>query len=160
MQHFNFTRGFREVYKYNNLMYAVASYVMETLGGGVPYEDQLIEKLLTPLGMSDSSIITRVRDRWETDLASIYTRDEANNLRKMSNEVAAAYYGTASSSGGVVSTARDMTRWLKFHISEGLTNDGTRLVDRTLMRDTHRSATVSTAGASLRKPRDGVHMSE
>ena len=91
MQYLNFSREFREVYKYNNLMYGVASYVMETLNDGVSWDEQLTEKLLTPLGMTDTSTITRSRDRWETDLASVYARDVdgSNNLRKMSPEIPA-----------------------------------------------------------------------
>lgn len=61
---------FRTTFIYNNLMYAVAGAVAEKIGGK-PWEDLVVEKIFTPLGMDSSNFIDRMAPDAD-DLARVH----------------------------------------------------------------------------------------
>jgi D-alanyl-D-alanine carboxypeptidase len=92
---------------YSNVGYAVLSRLIEKVSGR-SYEAQLHAAILDPLGMKDSGIDHgRPRDagRAEGYLFAADGRVTSAEYSEMSNDSAAA--------GGLYSTAKDMTLWLK-----------------------------------------------
>ena len=103
-------------YGYSNLGVDLAGYILQ-VRAGVPYTQYVQQKVLDPLGMSDSTLdVKRIR---------------ANPTRAIGHTVGNPFRLPVDfliiPSGGVWTTAEDMVRYLQFHINKGAL-DGTRLL--------------------------------
>ena len=95
-------------FDYSNLGYGILGRVI-TAASGLEYKDAVRERLLGPLGMTDSAY---EEDDVDADrLAHGYVRlDDA--LHREGTDP----YGALASMGGLYSTVRDLARWVAFHL--------------------------------------------
>src|SRR5262249_7574640 len=110
------SRDFRAAWQYNNLMFLTAGVVAER-ASGLSWEAVTRERIFGPLGMTASRFLA---DHPETsdDFARPYARrGEGGNGAVRS----IAFYHDAAlgPAGGIVSTAEELARYLRFHINKG-----------------------------------------
>ena len=129
------TNGFRATYAYTNFGLTAAANAVAT-AAGTTWEELSAEYLYQPLGMERTSSRhadflaaanravghTRLGDRWE-----------AREVRQPDAQ---------SPAGGVSSTVRDLTRWLRLHLHQGRFA-GNQIVATEPLAETHRPQIVS-----------------
>src|SRR5260370_39188649 len=107
-------RTFRDVYQYNNLMYMTAGFLAGEMAGKA-WEDLVIERIFTPLGMSNSTVSVV-----ETQKQSDFARP---HLLEHSAVNATEFYDYqrfgVGPNGAVNSTVNDFLKYLQFHLDEG-----------------------------------------
>jgi CubicO group peptidase (beta-lactamase class C family) len=107
-------------YSYSNLGIDLAGYILQVRSGR-PFVQYVQQKVLDPLGMKDSTLdVSRIR---RTSTRAIG--------HEMGELLRPAVDFLLIPSGGVWTTATDMTRYLQFHINSGLL-DGDRLLPESL----------------------------
>lgn len=116
-------------YLYSNPNYWILARLVEVISG-VEFTQYLEENIFTPLGMNDT-------------LTMINAGDYVEGLSR--GYVTA--YGTAipwselekmfAGSGGVISTAADMGKWLSMHTNEGKNMYGERLLSKSLLEESY-----------------------
>lgn len=113
LRHFPFNKDMRTRFQYNNFMYMTAGYLAGRLAGR-SYEDHVRESLLQPLGMSRTGFSL-------ADLASDRDASRAYQLDNDQNIVAEEYESAEqmAPTGGLNSTARDMTKWMRMLLRGG-----------------------------------------
>ncbi len=128
------SRDFRTTYQYNNLMYIVAGVLIGRVAG-LPWEDFLKQRIFTPLGMKNSGC-TLQEYLASPEYSQAYNRrgEEYQALVFPSPEKKIMFGPRAS--GSVFSTAKDMARWLLFHLNEGEI-EGQRLISAARLRELH-----------------------
>ena len=77
MKYLHSVHPFRTSFTYNNLMYGIASLISEKLGGK-KWEDLVTENLYQPLGMSNSTFLTRM-DPHSQEIAQGYVDDRTTS---------------------------------------------------------------------------------
>ncbi len=113
IQHLQFSKGFREVYQYNNLHYVTAGKVIEAVTGST-WEDVVYKRILLPLGMTSTNF--SVTDlQLSKDHARAYTVAGRGHAVSPFRNVDAL--GPA---GSINSTLRDMAKWVQFNLSNGI----------------------------------------
>lgn len=127
---------------YNNAAFSLAGRVIEKVAG-TTYERAVQDLLLTPLGLDDTfffpnDVMTR---RFATGHAM-----GADGSVRVARPWALPRAGNPA--GGMSATAADQLAWARFHLSDGLTADGTRLLPAELVR-AMRTPTVRTPGDAL-----------
>lgn len=119
----------REIWQYNNFMYATAGHLIEQITGK-SWEDNVRERILEPLGMTRTnfSVVDSERDE---DAAQPYLEDD-NVVRK----VAFRPIDLMGPAGSINSTAEEMARWLALHTGNGGLN-GQKLIAPGTLREMH-----------------------
>lgn len=118
--------GYR--YSYSNLGIDLAGFILEKKSGK-PFAAYIREKVLTPLGMNDSTL----------DAAAILKAEDraiGNAAPNLAVSGGIPVEIPLIPSGGVYTNILDMARYLMFHINEGCV-DGRRLLREDLMRTMH-----------------------
>ncbi|XP_013403136.1 uncharacterized protein LOC106168565 [Lingula anatina] len=122
----------RHRFIYNNWMYFLAARVSEKLGGK-PWEELLQQRIFDPLKMSSTTFTSKLHTNSVRFVhALIRTTETVANVdpllhRKFSLDGA----------DSICSTAADMVKWLKFHVSAGKSLDDHQLINSELLQDTH-----------------------
>lgn len=121
IQHLDFSRGFRETYQYNNLLYVTAGRVIEAVTGST-WESFVNHRILRPLGMTATNF--SVTDmQLADDFAHAYTiGSDRLTLAPFRNVDA---LGPA---GSINSNISDMAKWVQFHLDRGIVMLDTLLV--------------------------------
>ena len=91
-------------FEYSNLGYGILGRVV-TNAGGQEYREFVRDRILVPLGMSSTAY--RAEDVEEARLAHGYVRLDDALVREGTDP-----YGALASMGGVLSTIRDLSRWV------------------------------------------------
>ncbi len=129
--------SFRSEFAYVNNLFLVAAEVVENKTGK-SWEENIKERLLLPLKMSESS----------TDMKSLVEgKDVASGHNVQKNTVTPVpkdldwpyIYGPA---GGINSNVIDMSKWLRLQINDGII-DGSRLVSEESMNFMHSPKTIA-----------------
>jgi CubicO group peptidase (beta-lactamase class C family) len=107
MRHLEASRPFRQGFGYNNAHYATAGHVAEVLTG-TPWKQVLAERVLQPLGMTGTSTYTPSLARGDAAAPHVGGVQIPFQTRE---------YDLPS--GGVVSHAEDMARWLLARLGHG-----------------------------------------
>jgi CubicO group peptidase (beta-lactamase class C family) len=126
-----------EIWSYNNAGFYIAGRLIEvTCGKG--FEAALYELVLEPLGLSTSFFLAE----------DVLTRRFAVGHHIVDGKATVARPWSigraAQPAGGLVCTAGDLVRYARFHMGDGLAEDGTRVLGResmALMRTPHAAAT-------------------
>jgi CubicO group peptidase (beta-lactamase class C family) len=113
LRHLPLNKDIRTRFQYNNFMYMTAGYLAGRLSGR-SYEEHVKATLLEPLGMTRTHFVLGDLAK-DTDAALGYELDNALNLTPDSYESAEQMAPT----GGLNSTARDLTRWLRMLLRGG-----------------------------------------
>ncbi|MFC4632190.1 serine hydrolase domain-containing protein [Promicromonospora alba] len=114
---------------YSNAGYTVLARLVEHTSG-MGFGEYLEQRVFAPLGM-DSSTATELCDAPSPGLARGFS-----GLGPLLVAVPELPQGCAGN-GGIVSTARDMTSWLRFQVGDGASPSGERLLDAETFRAFH-----------------------
>lgn len=116
-------------YLYSNANYWILARLVEVISG-MEFSEYLKQKIFSPLGMDDT-------------LSAISSGDPVKGL----SQGYVTAYGTAlpwseleqmfSGSGGIVTTASDMGKWLSMHTNEGKSMNGERLLSKSLLEESY-----------------------
>jgi CubicO group peptidase (beta-lactamase class C family) len=122
---------FRSGYRYSTIPFLAAGKAIEQRTGE-KWEKLMKSRICDPLGMTGVAFKT-------TEVAKNADYAEGHRLGKEGKiEVMPPYVmREPNPAGSVHATARDLAAWLKFHLSEGVAPDGTRLVSAKNLRETH-----------------------
>ncbi len=123
---------FRSGYRYSTIPYLAAGRAIEERTGE-KWEKLVRARICEPLGMK--SVVFKTTDiASKADRAEGHRLDEEGKIEFMPNyEIR-----EANPAGSVHATARDLTAWLRFHLSEGRSPDGAKkLVSAKNLRETH-----------------------
>lgn len=112
-------------YLYSNLNFQVAARLVE-VASGQSFPDYLAQRVFEPAGMSDSFTVVTKTDRPGLQDGHVTAYGTAIPLREMA--------GMNAGSGGVVSTAHDMARFLAMYQRGGIAVGGTRLLSQKLIK--------------------------
>jgi CubicO group peptidase (beta-lactamase class C family) len=113
--------SFRSEFAYDNLLYIVAGEVVARVSGKT-FADYLEQELLTPLGMNDCvAYADRARPDAELATAHVLVDGELETTTTRVTPLVAA-------AGGIACSAQSMSRWMKFMLSKGKSDDGKQLV--------------------------------
>ncbi len=97
-------------YHYSNLGYSLLAAIIEE-ASGMGYEEYLVKELFTPAGMSQTGYV--LPDWDAADVAVEYDDEDRAQGRPFDHPWAAdGPYWNLRGNGGILSTARDMGRWL------------------------------------------------
>jgi CubicO group peptidase (beta-lactamase class C family) len=107
MRHLEASRPFREGFGYNNAHYATAGHVAEAVSGR-PWKQLLAERVLAPLGMTGTATYTPALT--QSDFAAPHVNGAQVPFQTREYDLP---------SGGVVSHAEDMSRWLLARLGRG-----------------------------------------
>jgi CubicO group peptidase (beta-lactamase class C family) len=117
LRYLGFAAPFRKTYVYNNLMYMLAGYLLETIAG-ISYEDIIETRILKPLGMK------------ATNLSYAKLVGSANHAKGYENatELALKDFTNIGPAGEINSTVLDMAKWVQFFLHKGVSSSGSRLI--------------------------------
>ncbi|MGH2729133.1 MAG: serine hydrolase domain-containing protein, partial [Actinomycetota bacterium] len=119
---------------YNNAGFYIAGRVLEKVVGR-PYERVITELLLDPLGMSRSFYFAE-----EAIVYRVAAGHIAKGPRSTAHEIGQpwALMRSAGPAGGLISDVVDQLRWARFHMGDGRTPKGARLLKRSTLRQMQR----------------------
>ncbi|CAH1799367.1 unnamed protein product [Owenia fusiformis] len=152
MQRLRFLRPnaeFRNSYLYNNIMYAVASYVAER-HAGKEWDELLRDEFFEPLGMRNTSTIRLGLDSNYSGWAQPHVNvlfDRNDTIGPLPMELIRGVANAAAGAGGVATTAKDMAKWMNFQLD--FENDRYKsILDPILTHQIRRGIWVRTTGFS------------
>lgn len=122
---------------YGSVSFDVAGYTLQ-VASGQPFEQYLESRLFAPLGMSNSTAST-------SKILKNKTRALGHHFA--ASEIPAVY--PALGAGGVYSTARDLSRFVQWHLNQGVW-EGKTILNASLLRAMYEPRTI------MRKP-DGYY---
>lgn len=131
-----------EVWSYNNSGFYLAGRVIEAVTG-TNFEAAIKELVLEPLGMHMSFFFT---DDVITHRVAI-GHEVLDRQAKVARPWAIGR--AAHPAGGVICTIRDLFRFARFHMGDGLTPDGKRLLSRDLLEQMQTPLFPSTGISSI-----------
>jgi CubicO group peptidase (beta-lactamase class C family) len=108
---------FRSKFVYNNLMYMVAGYLLETISGA-SYEEIITSSILKPLGMDDTNLSFD---------ELIHSSNHAKGY-ELDNELALKDFTNIGPAAEVNSTVLDMATWVQLFLNNGVSSNGTVLI--------------------------------
>ncbi len=124
LRYLELSAGFRDKFQYNNMTSTTAGHIAEVVSGK-PWECLAQEKLLGPLGMSNTT--------FKLPATGNVTRSyHENSQREVVLSKGLAGEVTAPSGGAIHSTVEDMARWLMFNLSGGRGPGGQLIEPKTL----------------------------
>lgn len=115
-------------YLYSNLNYRALAYLVEVVSGQ-PFDTYLHDQVFDPLGMHDTVSVMSAADSAVFDSGHVTAYGTSIRIPEMARDVVG--------SGGVISTARDMSRWLAMQQRGGTTAEGDRLLSAALVDESH-----------------------
>lgn len=139
----NRATSFRSFISHNYLHYITAGLVAEKLEDK-PWEELIKEKIFQPLGMTNSSFMDRLTDSEIDKLAIPHDKDwrDDNNMKRISLD----FYrnaGPGGPTGTIVSSAKDLAKWLLMLTKSGLNEQGNVVIDSDVIKDTMQPHVVS-----------------
>jgi CubicO group peptidase (beta-lactamase class C family) len=108
---------FRSKFVYNNLMYMVAGYLLETISGA-SYEEIITSSILKPLGMDDTNL----------SFDELIRSSNHANGYELDNELALKDFTNIGPAAEVNSTVLDMATWVQLFLNKGVSPNGTVLI--------------------------------
>jgi CubicO group peptidase (beta-lactamase class C family) len=134
--------SFRARYGYSNVMYIAAGQVVEAVAGE-PWTAVVRRRILEPLGMRDTLVSVRDLDG-RTNVATPHG-PASGDLRTFPWQG----WDSAAAAGGLISTVRDLSRWMLLQLSRGSLDGRTYFSDTAsrAMWTPHVSFTIDKAAA-------------
>ncbi|KAJ6584394.1 beta-lactamase/transpeptidase-like protein [Mycena capillaripes] len=114
MRHLRAAYEFRERWEYNNQMYITGAYVVSKYSGS-SYRDFVEERILQPLRMASSTLYP---DR--AFEAGQFTQSWTPSRRRIPFFMPESTADLIAGAGGVMSTAEDMTLWVRMLLNSGV----------------------------------------
>lgn len=107
--------GFRSQYFYDNILFGVASMVVEK-ASGESYHDYLNTHFFQPLGMDDTRFNFHYIKDSDHDVAMGYAKYNFKDLKPVDKLA----WGNASGAGGIYSSVHDMSKWIIAQLNGGV----------------------------------------
>jgi CubicO group peptidase (beta-lactamase class C family) len=123
-------KDLRYEWQYSNLMYALAGYLCEVITGQ-RWEDFIQQRLLTPLGMTNSA--TSARDAQQCADFALPYEEVDGEIR----EGKFAELNATAPAGSIFSSGEEMTQWLLLQLNKGK-HGTTQLISESQMAQLHR----------------------
>jgi CubicO group peptidase (beta-lactamase class C family) len=117
----------RQVWQYNNLMFVLAGHLASVIEGA-DWEAHLHRRVLGPLGMSDS-LFAIEEARKGGGAANPYGEREGDRVALPYRDIR-----NVGPAGSLLSSARDMSRWLQVMLGEGMLGEK-RILEASLCRE-------------------------
>jgi CubicO group peptidase (beta-lactamase class C family) len=117
-------------WNYHNPNYHVLARLVEVVSGR-PFADYLQVEIFKPIGMTHTSTVLQSR---QSTMGIVDGYVSFYSLM-IPRSIPAHFI---AGSGGVISTARDMGKWLTLNLNDGVTTDGRRLISGDSLRLMHR----------------------
>ncbi|MBI4544752.1 MAG: serine hydrolase [Gemmatimonadetes bacterium] len=130
MPAFGSSKGLREEFQYNNMMYALAGHLVSRLTGK-SWEDAVRDLIFQPLGMNSSNFSVFASQK-AADFAEPYGEKNDSLLRLPFRPIDTGI-GPA---GSINSNIEDMIRWLLLHLNSGKAG-GTQLLGKSTLDELH-----------------------
>ncbi|HKJ01372.1 MAG TPA: serine hydrolase, partial [Longimicrobiales bacterium] len=118
----------RSSFIYQNLMYATAGEVIAAVSG-MPWADFVRTRIFRPLGM-DETVPTLSETVGRPNVATPHDRVDGVTVA-----IENASVDPVASAGSVWSSVSDMSKWLRFLLTGGVTGDGTRLLEESTVEE-------------------------
>jgi len=112
-----------EIWHYSNSSFALLGRLIE-VATGKTYEDATRELLFVPLGMTRSCFSAGEAITRRVAIGHVIVDEKPTVARPW------AFPRATTPVGGIVSTANDLMRYARFHLGDGTTPDGARLLSR------------------------------
>jgi CubicO group peptidase (beta-lactamase class C family) len=119
--------SFRSAYAYDNVLYLVASEVIETVSGQT-WEDFVSSRILAKVGMTGTNV--RHSSAAGGNVAVTHARIEGKV-----RPIAPFDSDNTNPAGGINSSAGDMAKWLRVQLSGGVLANGSRLFSAATARE-------------------------
>lgn len=133
------TAQFRSDYGYQNVMFAIAGEVA-AVKTGKTYAVLMRERIFAPLGMTATSAVFADYEKAENKTFS-------HRMYKGKPQVQTpAKDDVFAPAGGICSTARDLSRWLRFQLAGGRL-DGKQIVAQAALDETEKAQTITDSGS-------------
>ncbi len=123
------TADLRQKWQYNNLMFLTAGFLLEQLTGK-KWEDAVRSLVFAPLGMARSNFSVDESQK-DADFSWPY-REENGEVKR----VPFRNITTVGPAGAINSSANEMSRWVRVHLSDGKL-DGRPLINAGTISDMH-----------------------
>ncbi|XP_062610694.1 uncharacterized protein LOC134272486 [Saccostrea cucullata] len=137
---------FRETYTYTNIAFGLSTTISEKIGGK-SWEDLVREELFSPLGMHSSTFFSETRGT--NHVAKGYIDDVIKSTSVPVPSVLFSSWEKLCSSICLMSNAHDMAKWMKFHLSGGLNESGSRVMAQDTLKSTYKARnSISSSGIS------------
>lgn len=111
-----------EVFSYNNAAFYVAGRIVERVTKK-PYESAIKELLFSPLGMTHSFFFAEEAITYKVVAGHITTANGKSTIVRPWQ-----LSRTANPAGGIISDVKEQLKWARFHLGDGRTPDGKRLL--------------------------------
>jgi CubicO group peptidase (beta-lactamase class C family) len=122
-------RPFRTAYQYQSTMFTAAGLAAGN-AAGMPWEDLVRKRLLEPLGMTRTVFTSTAAHDLEPAMG------HRLNARGQLEHMPTFFMENPNPAGSIHSSARDLCRWLQFHLANGRI-DGKQLVSVRNLGETH-----------------------
>lgn len=127
----------RTSFLYQNVMYATAGEVI-AVASGMPWADFVRTRIFQPLGMNETvPLLSETVDR--PNVATPHARVDGVTVA-----IENASVDPVASAGSVWSSVSDMSKWLRFLLAGGVTEDGTRLLQEATVEELFRPQSFVT----------------
>ncbi len=137
------THAFRARYQYNNLGYIAAGLAIGK-AAGMPWDEFLRKRILTPLGMKNA-VFTAADARARADHATPHRRDKSGKMSPV------AWYPDEKqvrASGSLKGGARDLAAWMRMQLNGGVFG-GVKIISPESLRETHTPQIVVPLNAAV-----------
>ncbi|XP_061190033.1 uncharacterized protein LOC133197863 [Saccostrea echinata] len=144
---------FRETYTYTNIAFGLSTTISEKIGRQ-PWEDLVRQELFSPLGMHSSTFFSETKGT--NHVAKGYIDDVTKSSTVPVPSVLYNSWEKLCGSICLMSNAHDMAKWMKFHLSGGLNEHGSRVMQEETLKSTYKARnSISSSGISeyFSKPR-------
>ncbi len=131
LQYLEPTKDLRSFWQYQNLMYMVAGYLVETISGQ-PWEEFVREHLFEPLEMKSSNFDIVQTSREADDYSHPY-KEVTDGVKEIPFYAAQAAIAPA---GAIVSNITEMSNWVLMHLNQGKYRD-TQIVSAQQVQQMH-----------------------
>ncbi len=128
------SRGLREAFQYNNLMYMTLGYLVERVSGR-PWDTFVRENIFLPLGMTDSGCTIPEYTAAAEHAISYKKEKDRFTARPFPRPEEKLMYG-ARASGSIHTTAADMVKWIAEHLA-AYAADAKTVFPADLLREMH-----------------------
>jgi CubicO group peptidase (beta-lactamase class C family) len=144
----NPSKGFREVWQYQNLMYVTAGYLAGEVAGS-DWEVLTKINILEPLGMNDT--VCKAKEFLQkSNKATPYTKDRQEKIQRRDY----AEFENAGPAGMMASSIVDVAKWLQLQLNQGKYQKSAKsqqLVSSKNLAEMHRPHTIIPLDAHAEK---------
>ncbi|OXA48311.1 uncharacterized protein LOC110855354 [Folsomia candida] len=134
---------FRGGYVYNNAMVALASNIIGHLANST--FDVILAKLFTDIGMNDSTVVRQSDDHNNMSNRSVPYYQMDGQLHRFNPELLKPV-SMAIGSGGILTSARDMAKYMQFHLNQGKVGSD-QIVNPEAMQWLYRASNLNVWGS-------------